>query len=209
MSAPGVPDLPAEIQRALRETLEGHVDPPVAAAAVRAINQYCRDYHARVRMVREREARWPRDARWLRAVRDQAVALEALLAQRIKTQENGAVVAVAGQADVVALHSMRLHAELGHVIGRIDAALPALKIRKGGLSALIFLDAAVADVLDQIKVPLKQGESTLSQVLEDVHAGIGLPKPKHDTRGRNSAQRAIKNLAWWRSLPAHEKGFNA
>jgi hypothetical protein len=182
-----------------------------AGLAVAAINQYARDYQVRARSFERRRDRLPHDRAWLKRVDAAAQALDKVLSERtIDKHGREAVTLRGGRADMVALHALSVRHAVAALRKDVTATIPDMRLPKGeaGDPALRYLEAAIADVLTQIDLPLKTTNTgALAQVLDLVHSAIG--KPEADDRGRNNAARAIKNLKEWRALPSHVRALSA
>jgi hypothetical protein len=188
----------------LREMLEQFVSKADAAAAADAIGQYVRDYRKLARFVPVQRRQFMQDRTWMERVQKAARRLDTVIAQETVDREGHQRV-VLRASNPASFHALRVQTEIWKLLTVIDNAIPQLKLRQGeaGDPALTHLEAAVADVLDRIGIELKQGNSTLAAVLELIYIGIG--KPSAETRDRNGARRAIKNLAEWRALPQHQR----
>jgi hypothetical protein len=197
-------DLTDAVQADLRVLLEQFVSRADAATAVEELVQDVRQYHALARGARLQRTQLHENRNWTKSIQKAARRLDQLIAQRTFDAAGHNRIVVTSTNPAV-FHAARVQIEIQQLLHVVDNALPQWKLSRGdaGDPALTHLEAAVADVLDRIGIKLKQGNSTLAAVLEFIYLGIG--KPAAETRDRNGARRAIKNLVEWRVLPPHRR----
>jgi hypothetical protein len=197
-------DLPNVVRADLRALLEHSASQADAVAAVDTLGRYVRHYHALARAVRFQRKQLHENRNWTKSIQKAARRLDQLIAQRTFDAAGRNRIMVTSTNPAV-FHAARVQVEIQQLLHAVDNALQQWKLPRGdaGDPALTHLEAAVADVLDRIGIKLKQGNSTLAAVLEFIYVGIG--KPAAETRDRNGARRAIKNLVEWRALPPYRR----
>lgn len=201
-----IPHLSGDAVEDLRTILAAQVSGNACSVVLDAINHHFRDFQRQRRAFRHSDDTRPADAKWLRELDKTAERLEDLLSRRVTRAGREIAVRLEPRTFPVDLQVLSVLKALKALRTAITAAAPSTRPARGkpGEPALVYLDCAIADVLERAGIPLRQGEQgTLAQVLDTVHEDAGLPK--RESRARDSARRAIKALPAWRELPARAR----